>query len=94
MAKEKINEKTREKAFSQINLKSFISVVIILVALISLCGILTLFIPQGAFARNEAGEIIAGTYTQGGVEGIEFWRIITAPFRVFFVDGGITIIMI
>lgn len=87
-------EKSKEKAFSQINLKSFISVVIILITLIALCGILTLFIPQGAFDRTDTGQIIAGTYSQGDIDGIEFWRIITAPFRVFFVDGSITIIMI
>lgn len=84
----------KEKAFSSISAKSFISVVIILTVLIAICGILTLIIPQGSFQRGENGEIIAGTYTKGEVEGIEFWRIITAPFRVFFADGGITIIMI
>lgn len=92
MTKEKTKEK--EKAFSQINFKSFISVVIVLVVLIATCGILTLCIPQGSFERNDAGEIIAGTYTQGGIEGIEFWRIVTAPVRVFFTSGSITIIMI
>ena len=82
----KDNSKQKEKAF--------LSVVIILVLLIATCGVLTLIIPQGEFARTEDGEIIAGTFTQGKVDGIEFWRIITAPFRVFLVDGGITIIMI
>lgn len=84
----------KEKAFSSISAKSFISVVIILVTLIAICGVLTLIIPQGSFQRGESGEIIADTFTLGEVKGIEFWRIITAPFRVFFVDGGITIIMI
>ena len=84
----------KEKAFSSISAKSFISVVVILTVLIAVCGVLTLIIPQGSFERAETGEIIAGTFTQGEVKGIEFWRIITAPFRVFFADGGITIIMI
>ena len=87
-------KENKEKAFSTINLKSFISVVVVLIAIIALSGILTLFIPQGQFLRNENGEIIAGTFTKGKVEGIAFWRVVTAPFRVFFVDGGITIIMI
>ena len=91
---DKKENKTQEKAFSSINLKSFISVVVILTLMIGLCGVLSLIIPQGAFLRNENGEIIAGTFTQGSVKGIAFWRIITAPFRVFFADGGITIIMI
>ena len=92
MKKEKVINK--QKSFSSINFKSFLSVVIILVAIIAISGILTLFIPQGAFLRNDNGEIISGTFTQGEVRGIAFWRVITAPFRVFFADGGITIIMI
>ena len=91
--KKEVN-KNENKAFSSISIKSFISVVIILVLIIALSGILTLFIPQGAFARNESGEIIAGTFVQSDIKGVEFWRIITAPFRVFFADGGITLIMI
>ena len=87
-------KKVKEKSFASINVKSFISVVIILVTMIAICGILSLIIPQGEFARNEIGEIIAGSFVLGDVHGIAFWRIITAPFRVFFVDGGITIIMI
>ena len=86
--------KNKEKAFSQISLKSFLSVAIILVVMIAVCGILSLFIPQGSFARTQSGEIIAGTYVKGAVKGIAFWRVITAPFRVFFADGSITIIMI
>lgn len=84
----------KEKSFASINLKSFLSVVIILVVMLGICGILSLIIPQGAFARNDSGEIIAGTFVQGDIKGIEFWRIITAPFRVFFADSSLTIIMI
>lgn len=84
----------KEKSFATISTKSFILVVIILVCMIAICGILSLVIPQGEFARNENGEIIAGTFVQGEASGIAFWKIITAPFRVFFADSGITIIMI
>ena len=84
----------KEKSFTTISTKSFLSVVIILVCMIAICGILSLVIPQGEFLRNENGEIIAGTFTEGKASGIAFWKIITAPFRVFFVDGGLTIIMI
>ncbi len=84
----------KEKSFSTIGFKSFISVVAVLIAIIAISGILTLFIPQGSFVRDESGQIVAGTFSQGEIEGIEFWRVITAPFRVFFVDGNITIIMI
>ena len=91
--KKEIKE-NKQKSFSTINMRSFLSVVIVLLVIIAISGILTLFIPQGAFLRNEDGEIIAGTFTKGKIEGIAFWRVITAPFRVFFADGGITIIMI
>ncbi len=91
--KKEIKE-NKQKAFAIINMKSFLSVVIVLTIIIAISGILTLFIPQGAFLRNENGEIIAGTYAKGAIKGIAFWRVITAPFRVFFADGGITIIMI
>lgn len=87
-------EKSREKAFANISGKSFIVVVVILVFMLTVCGFLSLVVPQGEFLRNASGEIIAGTYTQGKVQGIALWKILTAPFRVFFADGGITIFMI
>lgn len=90
----KTNETKKEKSFTSINLKSFLSVTIILVCMIALCGILSLIIPQGSFARTPEGEIIADSYVKGSVSGIAFWKVITAPFRVFFADGSITIIMI
>lgn len=92
MTEEKTLEK--EKSFASINAKSFLVVVIILSFMIALCGILSLFVPQGSFLRGENGEIIAGTFVQSEAQGISFWKIITAPVRVFFVDGSITIIMI
>ena len=90
----KVTDEKKEKSFSTINLKSFISVVVVLILIIAVSGILTLIIPQGQFLRNANGDIIAGSFIKGDVKGIAFWRVITAPFRVFFVDGGITIIMI
>ena len=86
--------KAKEKSFTSLNTRSFISVVIILVLMIATCGILSTVIPQGQFLRTADGEIIAGTYTQGGIEPISFWKIISAPLRVFITDGNITIIMI
>ncbi len=94
MSMEKEIKNTKEKSFSSINFKSFLSVIIVLTCIIALSGILTLIIPQGSFSRDENGQIIAGTFVKGEVAGIEFWRVITAPFRVFVEDGGITIIMI
>ena len=88
-------QEEKTKAFSNINTKSFILVVAILTAILIVCGTLSYIIPQGAFLRNEeTGEIINGTYTQGTVEGIAIWRIITAPFRVFIHEDALTIIFI
>ena len=91
---QKQTKEKKEKAFTSISYKSFISVVAVLLVIIVISGIITLFIPQGSFLRDANGQIIAGTFVQGEAEGIEFWRVITAPFRVFVADGSLTIIMI
>ena len=88
-----VNEK-KEKAFSSIGLRSFLTVVIILTAVIIISGALSYFIPQGEFQRDEAGAIIPDSYVQNGIGGIAPWRIITAPFRVFVSEDSLTIIMI
>ena len=59
-----------------------------------LCGTMSYWIPQGNFARDELGNILPGTYEGGQVQGIAFWRVLTAPVRVFASDDGLTIIMI
>ena len=85
---------TKEKSSTNINLKSFLTVTLILCFLIAVAGILSNVIPQGKYDYSTTGEIIAGSYVELGVQGIEFWRIITAPFRVFFASDGLNIIMI
>ena len=84
----------KEKSFSSINTKSFLVVAILLVAIIAASGIISNFIPQGSYERDEEGVIVDGTYVQGETKGLAFWRIITAPFRVFASDDALTIIMI
>ena len=86
--------KKKQEAFSQINQKSFLVIVVLLAVIIALCGILTNVIPQGAYQRDENGMIIDGTYQQLETKGIAFWRVITAPFRVFASEDAVTIIMI
>ena len=83
-----------EKAISSINTRSFLTVVLVLVTAIAICGALSYVIPQGSFERDESGAIIAGTYTQEEVEGIAIWRIVTAPVRVFASEDALTVIMI
>ena len=93
--KQKTGEKRSvKKAFSTINTNAFVTVVAILTAILLLCGSLSYFVPQGTFQRDANGEIIMGTYTQQGVSGIAFWRVLTAPVRVFATSDAVTIIMI
>ena len=58
------------------------------------CGSLSYFVPQGAFQRDVDGNIIPGTYEASSVKGIDPWRVLTAPFRVFASEDALTIIMI
>ena len=84
----------KEKPSSNIGLRSFITVIIILCSLLAISGALSYIIPQGSFEVDEAGVIIADSFTKGGVEGIEVWRVITAPVRVFASEDALTIILI
>ncbi len=67
---------------------------VLLLAVLFFCGSLSYFIPQGAFQRDTDSNIIPGTYQAGEVEGIAFWRVLTAPIRVFASEDALTIIMI
>lgn len=98
------NEK-KEKAFSTIGLRSFITVVSILLVMLIIAGTLSYFVPRGEFLRDENGNILidrdeetgkinCSSYTKGEVKGIAVWRVITAPVRVFASEDGLTIIMI
>lgn len=89
-----MEEKNNDKAFATISLKSFVTVAAILVLTIIISGALSYFIPSGSFERAEDGSIITGTYTEGEVEGIALWRVVTAPVRVFFSEDALTLIMI
>jgi uncharacterized ion transporter superfamily protein YfcC len=86
--------KDKQKSFSTIEAKSFITVLIVLSAVIVICGALSYFIPQGQFLRDENGNIIVGTYVECETDGIAIWRILTSPIRVFASEDAVTIIMI
>ncbi len=92
-----IPEKTKakkEKAFSNISARSFVTVMAVLCVILLICGGLSYFVPQGEFLRDANGIIIPNTYTKGEVSGIALWRVFTAPFRVFASEDAVTIIMI
>lgn len=84
----------KEKAYANINVRSFVMVTVLLVLILFFCGALSYFIPQGMFERDSLGNIIPGTYEQGTVEGVAIWRVLTSPARVFASEDGLTIIMI
>ncbi|MBR6826344.1 MAG: YfcC family protein [Oscillospiraceae bacterium] len=84
----------KEQAFSNISLRSFITVVLVLATILALSAGLSYLIPQGSFIRDEAGVILTDTYEEGSVEGIPLWRVFTAPGRVFASEDSLTIIMI
>lgn len=68
--------------------------VALLLVVLFFCGSLSYWIPQGAFERDADHNIIPGTYQAGTVEGIPFWRVLTAPVRVFASEDAVTIIVI
>lgn len=94
MIQQKKEKRTRQKAFSTINTNAFITVVTILTVILFLCGALSYFVPQGSFQRDESGQILMDTYTRQEVSGIAFWRVLTAPVRVFAGEDAVTVIMI
>ena len=84
----------QEQAYSNISVRSFVTIVVLLLALLLFCGSLSYFVPQGSFERDIQGNILPDTYQEGHVEGIPIWKIFTAPFRVFVSEDAVTIIMI
>lgn len=90
----KTKEECHEQAFSTISRRSFFVVVVLLLSIILFSWILTYIVPQGQYDRDESGMIIDGTFVQAPAEGLELWRVLTAPFRVFVSEDALTIIMI
>lgn len=91
--KKETAKKAKESSFSNIGVKSFIIVAAILTLIILLSGDLPYFVPQGSFQYDDNGSIIVGSYEMGEIKGVEIWRILTAPFRVYASDDAVTIIM-
>lgn len=65
-----------------------------LLALLFACGGLSYVVPQGSFLRDANDNIIMGTYQQSGIKGISFWKVLSAPVRVFGTEDATTIIVI
>lgn len=84
----------KESNAAGISVRSFITVVSILLAILIFCGLLTYFIPQGSFERDGNDNIILDTYKKGEIKGISFLKVASAPIRVFASSNALTIIMI
>ncbi|MBE7081530.1 MAG: YfcC family protein [Clostridiales bacterium] len=90
-----MGKQTKEKAFSTINLRSFIVIAVILFVILVAVGVLTYVVPKGEYLLDEKGNIIAGSFHYLDVNGgVPIWKIILAPIMVFASDNGLTIIMI
>ena len=90
-----IQEKAaKEQAYSNISVRSFLIVAVLLLVILLFCGSLSYFIPQGSFETDANNNIIPGTYEKGQVQGIAVWRVLTAPVRVFASEDAVTIIVI
>lgn len=89
-----------KKSSINIGTKSFISTVLILLAIMIFAGILTLVLPQGSFERvidEQTGQemVVPDTYViDEEAETLEVWRWFTAPFEVLFQSDAITAIVI
>lgn len=91
---EKTEKKQKQSNILQISTKSFIVVMVLLIAIIIAVGISTYFIAQGSFTRDENGVIILGSFVQGDIKGYPVWRWFTAPVEVLFSPDGLQIFMI
>lgn len=90
----KKRERKLQEQTSNVSVRSFVMVTVILLAILFFCGSLSYFIPQGAFETDINNNIIPDTYQKGQVEGIPLWCVLTAPVRVFGSEDAVTIIMI
>ncbi len=79
-----------------LNIKSFIGALVMLLLLMVLTYVLTFVVPSGSYKReivDGVETIVAGTYeTSKG--GMPFWRWILSPILVVGAEGGVTIIAI
>jgi len=82
-----------KKALININKKSFINVVIILLSLMLIAFILTYLIPQGIYERVD-GNIISGTYEQLPRENLKIWEFFYSPIGLLLSEDGLSVIMI
>lgn len=85
-----------EKRVLDVNVKSFISSLVIMAVLMAVAYVMTLIIPSGMYERkivNGQELIVADSYSECA-GGIEFWRFLLSPFLLLGSDMGFTVISI
>ena len=85
------------EASSNIQKKAFFSAIIILFSLLIITGILTYFIPSGAYSYDDINgirTIVPDSFSYTNQDHLPIYRILTAPFEVFFNDGNEIVIAI
>ncbi len=87
---EQPGKKAKQKNMVSISVKSFISVLIIMYAIIFVVGILTYVIPSGNFTKID-GQVIAGTFKfEASTTRLPWYRWLTAPIEFLFMDSAIS----
>lgn len=93
-----VNTKNKENKGLDISVKSFITAILVIFALMILTYILTFIVPGGQYERvvNANGDTVIDTSAAFiNVDGgIPFWKWILSPFMVLGADGSGTIIAI
>ncbi len=80
----------------KIGVKSFLTVVALLLAVLIFVGIMTYVIPSGSYQvypddHELAGQIIPGSFVESDAEGkLPVWRWFTAPFESIIWGGSVT----
>ena len=91
-------EKSQEKKGLNVSVKSFITAIVIIFALMVLTYVLTFLIPGGEYARitDESGNLVIDAvngfrYVDGG---IPFWKWILSPLLVLGAEGNGTLLAV
>lgn len=83
-----------EQRFLTIGKKSFLGVFAILLALIVFAGILAYLIPQGAYPRNELGEIVGPYEALANPTALPIWKILFSFLLIFTTPDAVPVIVI
>ncbi len=73
-----------------INKKTIVGIMGLLLGVLFLVGLLTQVLPRGQFALDENGSVIAGTYTVEEDYKMPVWKIIAAPVMAFTNSNAVT----